>query len=60
MGTHFKMIKTLVLGNKDYKVAIVVMLRDRNGNMLVINGQRNSCQYTSQSNFQKQKTKEKS
>ena len=38
MGTHLKMIKTLVSVNKNYKAA---MLRDRNGNMLEMNGHRN-------------------
>lgn len=57
MGTHLKMIKTLVSVDKNYKAA---MLRDRNGNMLEMNGHRNPCPYRSQPNSQKQKTKEKS
>lgn len=56
MGTHLKMIKTLVSVDKSYKAA---MLRDRNGNMLEMNGHRNPCPYKSQPNSQKTKNKGK-
>ena len=44
MGTHLKIIKTSVSVDKNYKAA---MLRDRNGNMLEMNGHRNPCPYRS-------------
>ena len=44
----YEYIKGKYIGiNKDYKAAIEVTLRNRNGNMFVINRQRNPCPYTS-------------